>query len=317
MKVKFIMKSFCRLMVMLVLAGILVSSGCDSEPTTSMEARPTRSEKTMGDESRRIVLAVHPYDSPVELTRQFAPLLGYLSKRLSMPFTLLVSKSYETHIDFVGGNEVDIALMGPASYVTMSERYGNKKLLCCFEVNGSPTFQGFIIVRKDNPAASLKDLKGRSFASSSRESTMSYVVPRYMFIQEHIPFPDKHLRIVGSHNNVCLNVLAGDVNAGGIREKTYQKYKDRGLKVIAVSPKVTEHPFVATDKLDMETYARVKEALIDIKGSAQIKRILTPIQATLTGLAPVEDKDYNVLRTMMAVVREDEKRSTEEGEEAK
>jgi ABC-type phosphate/phosphonate transport system substrate-binding protein len=142
---------------------------------------------------------------------------------------------------------------------------------------------------------------------------MSYVVPRYMFIQAGVPFPDAHLRIVGSHNNVCLNVLAGDVNAGGIREKAYLKYKDRDLKVIVVSPKMIEHPFVATDNLDAETCALVKEALLNIKGKDKIKRLLTPIKATLTGLVPVEDKDYNLLRVMMSAVREDEKRSAEEG----
>ena len=141
---------------------------------------------------------------------------------------------------------------------------------------------------------------------------MSYIVPRYMFIEAGVPFPEAHLRIVGSHNNVCLNILAGDVYAGGVREKTYQKYKDRGLKVIAVSPKVTEHPFVATDRLDAETYTQIKEALTGIKGKDEIERLLTPIKSTLTGLAPVEDKDYDAVRAMMAAVREDEKRLAEE-----
>jgi len=313
----FILRFFHWLLTVLALAGVLFLGGCNSEPASQTEAKPIRSEKTTEVEIQRIVVAVHPYASPVEIGRQFAPLLGYLSDRMGIPFTLLISENYETHIARVGSNEVDIALMGPAPYVAMSERFGKKRLLCCFEVNGSPDFQGYVIVRKDNPATSLQDLQVKSFASSSRKSTMSYVVPRYMFIQAGVPFPDAHLRIVGSHNNVCLNVLAGDVNAGGIREKAYLKYKDRDLKVIAVSPKMIEHPFVATDNLDAETCALVKEALLNIKGKDKIKRLLTPIKATLTGMVPVEDKDYNLLRAMMYVVREDEKRSAEEGGEVK
>ena len=305
-----------RLSVVLLLTGVVFLGGCNSEPVSPAKDSRTnaRAEKSTESQSRRLVLAVHPYASPVELTRQFAPLVEYLGERVGIPFTLLVSENYETHIARVGGNEVDVALMGPASYVTMSEQFGKKCLLCCFEINGSSGFYGYIIARKDNPATSLKDLQGKSFAASNRKSTMSYVVPRYMFIQARVPFPDAYLRIVNSHNNVCLNVLAGDVNAGGVREKAYLKYKNRDLKVIAVSSQVIEHPFVATDKLDAETYALVKAALLAIKGENQIKRLLTPIKSTLTGLVPVADRDYDQLRAMISAVRKDEKRSIGEGD---
>ena len=87
--------------------------------------------------------------------------------------------------------------------------------------------------------------------------------------------------------------------------------------MIAVSPKVITHLFVATDKLDGETYTQIKEALTDIKDKDEIERLLTPIKSTLTGLVPVEDKDYDVLRAMMSIVREDEKRSDEERKQTK
>lgn len=264
---------------------LLVS--CDrKDQVTEEEAREDASGKSTANEEPTITLAVHPYASPVELVRNYTPLLEYLRERTGKRFALSVCQSYETHIVEVGNDEVDIALMGPAPYVTMSEQFGKKRLLCCFEVNGLPEFQGYIIVRKDSPATCLEDLQDKSFASSSRESTMSYIVPRYMFIEAGIGFPETQLRIVGSHNNVCLNILAGDVYAGGVREKTYQRYKDRGLKVIAVSPKVTEHPFIATDRLDAETYTQIMETLTGIKGKDQIERLLTPIKSTLN---PSED----------------------------
>ena len=292
--------------------------GCDrDEPVSKESTRESTSGESATAARPAIVIAVHPYASPVELVSNFTPLLEYLRERTGRGFSLVISQSYETHIARVGANEVDIALMGPAAYVAMSEQFGKKRLLCCFEVNGSPDFHGYIITRKDSPATSLADLQGKSFASSSRKSTMSYVVPRYMFITAGVQFPDAQLRIVGSHNNVCLNVLAGDVYAGGIREKAYRKYKDRNLKAIAVSPKVTAHPFIATDRLDNETYAQIKQAMLNIKSKEEIEMFLKPIKSSLTGLTAIEDKDYDQLRNMMAVVREDERRSTERGRQTK
>ena len=288
--------------------------GCDrNEPVSEEQTSKSTSGESQTTAEPAIILAVHPYASPVKLVRNFTPLLEYLRERTGRVFSLVISQSYETHIARVGDNEVDIAFMGPASYVAMTEQFGKKRLLCCFEVNGSPDYRGYIIAGKDSPATSLADLQGKSFASSSRKSTMSYVVSRYMFIAAGVPFPDAQLRIVGSHNNVCLNILAGDVYAGGVREKVYRKYKDRNLKVIAVSPKVTAHSFIATDRLDDQTYAQIKQLMINIKSKEEIEMLLKPINSMMTGLAAIEDKDYDQLRTMMATVSEDERRLTEEG----
>jgi phosphonate transport system substrate-binding protein len=244
----------------------------------------------------------------MEIVKQFTSLLRHLQKRTGQSLALSVSKDYETHIDEVGNGKVDIAFMGPASYVAMTDRYGTKELLCNFEVNGSPYFHGYIITRKDTPAASIKDLAGKSFASSSRNSTMSYILPRYMFIQAVVPFPEEHLKIVRSHNNVCLNILARDVDVGGVREKAYLKYRKKDLKIISKSPAIREHLFVATNRLDAKTASLIRRALLDIRDPEKIEKLLRPIKTTLTGLVPVEDKDYDELRTIIRVVRRDERR---------
>ncbi len=295
-------------------ALITVMSGCDSgEPALRPQDEPELSAEAV----REVVLAVHPYASPVELVSQFAPLLAHVRRETGLALTFSVSEDYETHIARMGNEEVDIAFMGPAPYVSMSEQYGPKPLLCCFEEEGSRGFRGYVIVRNDNPAVSLNDLEGKSFASSSRKSTMSYVIPRYMFIQAGVPFPETRLRIVNSHNNVCLNVLAGDINAGAVKAETYLKYRDRNLKAIATTPEVVTHAFVAASNMDPEILDRIKSALLAIRGHDQVRKLLIPIKETLTGLVPVDDSDFDLLRAIMAAVRADEERSTEEGVQAR
>lgn len=267
------------------------------------------------DKSEQIILAVHPYDSPVEIARNFAPLIDYLSERVGVQFVLMVSKSYESHIESIGKDQVDIAFLGPSLYVSMTESFGKKNLLCSFRNNESNNFYGYIITRKDNPATSLKDLEGKSFGCSSTQSTMGYIVPRYLFIQAGVPFPEEQLHILKSHNNVCLNVLSGDINAGAIREKTYIKYKDRDLKVIATTPALIDHPFLATNRVDNETLIKVKEAFLSIKTKEDVKRLLKPIKPSAIALKPVEDKDFDILRTIQSAVREDEKKTKNNPEE--
>lgn len=284
-----------------MLIAVAILAGCDSKQPTPP---PLPLDESAALEGERIVLAIHPYASVIDLAQQYAPLTDYLAARIGRPVSLSISKDYETHIARVAGGAVDLALMGPAAYVKLSEQCDSASLLCCFETNGGIGFHGCIVVREDNPATSLEDLAGKTFAIVSRESTMSYVVPRAMFAAAGVSFDEALVGTVGSHGNVCLNILAGDVNAGSVQERAYLKYKDRGLKTIAVTPTITDHPFVATERLDAETRERVREALLAIKADEQVKRLLTPIKASLTGFAPIEDKDYDSLRVIVAAGKE-------------
>ena len=76
-----------------------------------------------------LIFAVHPYLPPQEIMSRFSPLAHELAHAIGRPVTVHVGRSYAEHIDAVGADGVDIAYMGPASYVKMTERYGMKPLL--------------------------------------------------------------------------------------------------------------------------------------------------------------------------------------------
>ena len=100
-----------------------------------------------------LVFSVHPYLPSAELFKRFLPLLDYLNTETGQTITLNISSTYEEHIEAIGSGQSNIAYMGPASYVELVNRYGRKPLLARLEVNGSPTFRGVIIVRKEDKSA--------------------------------------------------------------------------------------------------------------------------------------------------------------------
>ncbi len=63
----------------------------------------------------------------------------------------------------------------------------------------------------------------------------------------------KKYEFLGSHNNVALGVLGGYYDAGGVKEGVFYKYKGRGLKMLAKSPGIAEHVFVASANLPEAT----------------------------------------------------------------
>lgn len=211
-----------------------------------------------------------------------------------------VGTSYDEHIHAVGGDKVDIAFMGPASYVLMTEQYGFKPLLARLVVQGQSTFAGVLFARADSSVATLKDLAGKRFAFGASNSTMSHLVPRYMLQQADIPLS----RLAGhsflhSHENVVLGVLAGDYDAGAVKEEVFLAHKNQGLKEIARTPEISEHLFVSSSTLAAPLAQAIKEAFLSLHTFPDGLAALQEIKNGTTALGEVTDNDYESLRRIL------------------
>jgi len=248
-----------------------------------------------------LTLGVHPYLASTELVRRFKPLADYLGRKLNEPVVVEISIDYQDHIDKIGKGKLDIAYIGPAPYVKLVKTYGPKRLLARLEINGEPTFTGVIIKARDNPINSLAELRGKSFAFGDPNSTMSHLVPWYMIRQAGLTVRDLgRYSFLHNHNNVALGVLVGDFDAGAVKEEVFFKYRSRGLSELARTPRISEHLFVASDKLPDAQVKAIRDALLRLKDDPEGKAIMVSIKKTVTGLVPVRDSDYDNLRHILA-----------------
>lgn len=252
----------------------------------------------------RLVLGIHPYKSPAKLIKAYTPLAEYLSRKIGVPVQITIAKNYQAHIDAIGSDRLDIAYMGPASYVKLVDRYGKKPLLVRQAIHGKPTFQGKIITRKESPLRSLSQLKGRSFAFGDPNSTMSHLIPRYMLWKAGVSANKlKRYKFLGSHDNVALAVLAGDYDAGAVKEAVFYKYEGRGLKVLKSTPVFSEHVFVTSKILDPETVEKLRKAFLALDKDPIGQQIMSSIKPGITAMHPVEDKNYNNLREILRTLK--------------
>ncbi|MBI5099776.1 MAG: phosphate/phosphite/phosphonate ABC transporter substrate-binding protein [Nitrospirae bacterium] len=255
-------------------------------------------KKALANES--LVLGIHPYLPATELIDRFTPLAEYLSRIMGHPVTLEIAKDYRDQIDKVGKDKIDIAFMGPASYVKMVSLYGRKPLLARLEINGKPTFQGIIIVKKESPLRSLKDLQGKRFAFGDPESTMGHHVPRFVLLKAGIRVEDLASHVfLTNHNNIALGVLMGDYDAGAVKEDVFYKFEKRGLKELARTPEISEHVFVTSNAFPPQKARVLREALYHLKDDEKGRVILSTLRDFLTGMAPAVDEDYDNLRVIL------------------
>jgi len=256
-------------------------------------------------ERDRLVFSVQPYKSAIELEFMFAPLTGYLSSVIGKPVLLSISRDYDEHISRIAEGKADIAFMGPAVYVEMVERYGEMPLLARLETGRVPTYYGVITVGRDSPIEYLKDLKGKRMAFSDRRSTSGHIVPRHMFLNAGISLEDfaEHT-FMSNHENVALGVLVGDFDAGAVKEEVFVKYEHRGLRILAITPPISEYLFVAGKRLSPETVESLREGLLLLRENPAGGTIMRSIKPTVTALVPVSDPDYDNLRAILRELKE-------------
>jgi len=254
--------------------------------------------------SEKLILGVHPYKSVKKLQDYYLPLTHLLSKKLNAEVSLNIAKDYQTHIDLIGKDQIDIAYMGPASYVTLVNKYGKKRLLARQVIKGKPTFKGNIIIRSDAKIGKLSDLKNKRFAFGDPNSTMSHLVPRYMLVKNGITKETlKNVSFLGSHDNVAIAVLTGEFDAGAVKEAVFHKYKAKGIKSLAVTPELSEHLFVVSNKVSDKKFDEIRTILLNLNKSEDGNKVLKGIKKSLTAMGAVSDRDYDNLREILNLLK--------------
>ena len=247
-----------------------------------------------------LTIGVHPYKSVEKLQNYYLPLAHLLSERLNVQVKLNIAKDYQTHIDLIGEDKIDIAYMGPASYITLVNKYGKKRTIARQVIKGKATFKGDIIVRTDSNINKLSDLKNKRFAFGDPNSTMSHLVPRYMLINNGINKSTlKNMSFLGSHDNVAISVLSGEFDAGAVKEAVFYKYQHKGLKSLASTPELSEHLFVVSNKVPEKTAAKLKRIFLNLSNDEEGINVLKGIKKSMTGMGTVSDKDYDNLRDIL------------------
>ncbi len=252
-----------------------------------------------------LILGVHPYLLPAEIVTRFAPLAAYLDSKLGRQVQVRVGRDYDQHIETIGADAIDIAYLGPASYVKMVERHGAKPLLARLEINGKPSVTGYIITRSDSPLRKLADLRGKRFAFGDINSTVGAIMAQHVLRRSGVGLESLGgYQYLGSHRNVALAVLSGDYDAGPVRKEIYDELQPRGLRVLLKLPEVSEHLFVTRSDLPAGEIAGLRQALLGLKDAPGGAAILRAIDKEVTAMVPVRDADFDSLRGIQRAVED-------------
>lgn len=258
-----------------------------------------------------ITVGFIPAEDARAMVRQSQAILDIVAKHTGMKVDTFVGSDYNATIEALRAGHVDVALLGPFSYVLATtvapvEAFG----VTVTSKNMKPSYQSIIIAGKDSNINSLADIKGKTYAFVDPGSTSGYMVPAAAFVMEGIT-PEKDFKQVmysGGHDATIVAVGSGKVDAGSVADRIYERGCAKGLadcsklKVVWTSKPIPNDPLLYRKALSEDMKKKIREAFYSVKNLAFGE------MGTVARFDPATDKDYDPVRDIAKALKLDLKK---------
>ncbi len=261
-------------------------------------------------QEKAIRIAITPCTDIIKTFKIFQPLARYLEGKINRPVELVIPKDFYHFESLVKDNAVHFAYQAPHTYVRMAHLYNQETLLKSLTPEGEGKHRGVVIVRKDSPITSLKDLKGRVVMFGSELSTAKCIAPKLLLKENAIDIDKDLKRYIhnGSCESIALSIYLKSVDAGAICDYSFEEIDnpedgdDTGipahqLRIIADTMEIPTWVFSALKSTDSDVVTRVFHNLRALDREQEEQEHILEA-AEIGGFAPAKDSDYEQIRQL-------------------
>jgi phosphonate transport system substrate-binding protein len=265
---------------------------------------------SLAAQPKSLHLVLTPSQKPTDLLaagEEFGRVLGRL---VGMPVRVTVASDYAAVVEALRNRTADLAFTHPGGYV-LASREAKATIVAKNLWHGKSSFTSRIFVRKDGGVTQLEGLRGKTIAFVDPTSSSGYIYPMALLIQRGLVKnrdPKSFFRDVvfaGGHDAAMRALVNGHVDAIASFDLAREQYlKDPAererIVFVAETPPIPEAGIAARDGLDPATLARVRAALLSIRGPAHadlLKRLYD-----IDGFEPAEDREYDPVRAAFELV---------------
>lgn len=250
-------------------------------------------------QSNELRVGLIPSEDAQAMIRASTEVMAQLATKTGMEVTPFVASDYNGVIEALRSGKLDIAYLGPFSYVLAHQVAGvDAFAVAVTKKTGTSAYQSIVIARKDEGLQTLDDLKGRTFAFVDPSSASGHLFPKVGLSASGFDADEDFGRVIfsGSHDASIMAVANNKVDAAAVADRIFNSAIAKGLikredfTVIWHSAPIPESPMVWRQNLDEQTKQKVAKAL------AEIKDVPWGDQGLLNGFAATNDQAYDVVR---------------------
>lgn len=257
---------------------------------------------------RALTIGLIPAEDSQAMIESSRQVLDALQQQLGMPVKPFVATDYNGVIEALRAKKLDVACLGPFSYVLASSVAEVEAFsVAVTKKTGQSAYRSVILARKESGLRSVAELKGRNFAFVDPSSASGHLFPKAGLQQTGLDPETYFGRVVfsGSHDASILAVANRKVDAAAVADRIFNSAVAKGtvkqddFVVLWSSRPIPESPMVWRKDLDPALKEKLAKAL------ANLKDVKWGDQGVLNGFQPTSDAAYDVVRDTAKVLKLD------------
>lgn len=222
----------------------------------------------------RLLIGLIPEMNIFKQKQRFRLLGEYLSKKTGVPVEFTILPRYGNIIDNFTTDKMDGAFFGSFTGALAIRKLGVIPLARPVNLDGSSTYHGLMLVRKDSGITSVKEMRGKRMAYVDRATTAGYIFP-LAYLREHGVNGEsgffRETFFTGSHDAAIIAVLDGKADVAAAKNSVYDRVAKENprvakeLTIIEKSASVPSNGLCVRAGLPDDLQKKLKQALLDLE----------------------------------------------------
>jgi phosphonate transport system substrate-binding protein len=293
--------------------GHFFLSACsDQQPEAPKESSV---ENSVSKTQKKFHLGLIPEQDLFSQKKRYRPLARYVSEKTGVEVELEILPRYGNIIDNFVSEKLDGAFFGSFTGALAIRKLGVDPLARPLWPDGTSTYYGMILVRKDSGIKSASDMKGKRFAFVDKATTAGWLLPLHYFNEIGINdyrtwFAETYF--TGTHEDAIKDVLERKADIGAAKNTVFYRLAkqnsllEKELRILSTSPKVPSNTLAVRESLESSFKAKLKNILLQMHEDKQGREILQKFGATR--FIETSAQDYDPVFTYAAEIKLDLKK---------
>jgi len=288
-----------RLLAVVAFGACVVSAGVPGTATAQ------------GCEDPKVLkFSIIPTQESVRELTLYKPVLDLLSKNTGKKIEFYMPTSYASVVEALMGKWVDVAVLGPESYVIAHNKDPSIEVFATYYKTkvgvqeAGPGYKSLLITKKGSKFTTIESLKGSVMLLVDPASTSGALIPEAVFAKKVAKMPLNQyfgkVAFSGGHDLSTLAVADGRADAAFVASHRFMntvatgKVKVDDFNYLWSSPLIPQDPFVYRGSLCAPIKEQIAKTFLTLETTPEGKKYLENVESEK--FVKMTDADYDIIR---------------------
>lgn len=251
-----------------------------------------------------------PSQESVRELSLYKPVLDLLAKNTGKKIEPYMPTSYSSVVEALLGKWVDVAVLGPESYVIAHNKDASIEVFATYYKKGEgvqeagPGYKSMLITKKGSKFSTIESTKGSVMLLVDPASTSGSLIPETVFGAKVVKTPLKQyfskVAFSGGHDLSTLAIADGKADAAFVASHRFMNVVDTGkvkvsdFNILWQSPLLPQDPFVFRGTMCAPLKEKIVQTFLTLGDTPEGKKYLENVGSEK--FVKMGDADYNIIR---------------------